>query len=319
MYKAKTRTKQELMILQNLPLEIKLQKTKNRIAEFINEFGENGVYISFSGGKDSTVLKHIIDNMGYNVKSVFCDTGLEYPEIKEFAKDNCSEVIKPKENFYTVINKYGYPLFSKEIAKNIYYGRIAINKNDIDKVNRYIYGVRYNKQGEKYIFNSLTKDQINIAINHTDIPISSLCCDKLKKEPFKTYEKVYGVHPFIATLATESILRKNAWLQNGCNAFNAKRIISTPLSIWTEQDILRYIKCNNVNICKIYGDIEENENELYLTGLKRTGCMFCLFGIHKEKSPNRFELMKYNYPNIYDYCLNKLGYKKIFDLLNINY
>ena len=57
------RTMQDLSQLQALPLHLKIELTKARIRQWINEFGENGVYISFSGGKDSTVLSHIVDQM----------------------------------------------------------------------------------------------------------------------------------------------------------------------------------------------------------------------------------------------------------------
>lgn len=77
---------EELHQLQALPLNVKIQKTKQRIREWVDHFGEDGVYISFSGGKDSTVLLHIVRELYPNVPAVFCDTGLEYPEIREFVK-----------------------------------------------------------------------------------------------------------------------------------------------------------------------------------------------------------------------------------------
>lgn len=317
MYKNRTRTIEELRILQALSLELKLMKTEQRIREFIKEFGEEGVYLSFSGGKDSTVLNHIIKNMGYNIELVYIDTGLEYPEIRQFAKDNNCIFIKPDIPFNIVIKKYGYPLFSKEVAKNIYYGRKAIEKNDYDKINRYIFGVRY-KNGIPYKYGGLSKKAIDITFD-TDIPISSMCCDKLKKDPSKKYEKYSGKHPFIATLTEESDLREKAWLQNGCNAFNAKRITSNPLSFWKEQDILQYIYENNIKICEVYGEVIKENDQYKLTGVKRTGCIFCLFGIHREKSPNRMELLKLSHPELYNYCIEKLGYKQILDYLDIPY
>ena len=75
-------TKNELKILQALPLELKIEKSKIRITEFVQYFGEENVYISFSGGKDSTALLHLIRSLYPNIKAVYCDTGLEYPEIK---------------------------------------------------------------------------------------------------------------------------------------------------------------------------------------------------------------------------------------------
>ena len=109
--------------LQALPLDRKIQITQTRIIEWYTHY--NGeVYVSFSGGKDSTVLLHIARKVFPDIKAVFSDTGLEYPEIREFARsfDNV-DVVRPKMNFGQVISTYGYPLVGKEVAEAIYYAR----------------------------------------------------------------------------------------------------------------------------------------------------------------------------------------------------
>lgn len=77
-----THTLQELKIRQALPLEVKINMTKIRLREWVNYYGLDGVYISFSGGKDSTVLLHIARSIYPDIKACFVDTGLEYPEIR---------------------------------------------------------------------------------------------------------------------------------------------------------------------------------------------------------------------------------------------
>lgn len=103
---------EDLYQMQALSLNSKIQMSKLRIRAWIDEYGEDGVYVSFSGGKDSTVLLDLVRSDYPNVKAVFVDTGLEYPEIREFVKtfDNV-EILKPKKNFKQVIQDYGYPLF----------------------------------------------------------------------------------------------------------------------------------------------------------------------------------------------------------------
>lgn len=120
----------ELQQMQSLPLDLKIRMTQTRIRDWYNHFSGD-VYLSFSGGKDSTVLKHIIENtLGvYDIPSVFCDTGLEYPEIKTFVK-GCENVtiIRPKMTFRQVIEKYGYPVISKEVARRVQYAKKAIDE-----------------------------------------------------------------------------------------------------------------------------------------------------------------------------------------------
>jgi hypothetical protein len=83
---------------------------------------------------------------------------------------------------------------------------------------------------------------------------------------------------------------------------------------------LKYIKQFNIPYASIYGDIVENEHgKLMTTGVSRTGCMFCMFGVHLEKNPNRFQRMAVTHPKQYDYCINKLGCGKVLDYIGVDY
>lgn len=109
--------------LQALPLERKIQITQTRIIEWYQHYNGN-VVVSFSGGKDSTVLLHLVRKLYPDVRAVFSNTGLEYPEIQKFAKSfDLVDTVTPKMRFDQVISTYGYPLISKEVAEAIYYAR----------------------------------------------------------------------------------------------------------------------------------------------------------------------------------------------------
>ena len=111
------RTIQDLQQMQGLPLSVKIRMTKTRIREWVHEYGRDGVYVSFSGGKDSTVLLHLVREDYPDIPAVFVDTGLEYPEIRQFVKTFDNVVwLKPKKNFRQVIEDYGYPFISKEVS-----------------------------------------------------------------------------------------------------------------------------------------------------------------------------------------------------------
>lgn len=116
-------TNELLKELRALPLEEKIELSKDRIEDWYMQFYGN-VYVSFSGGKDSTVLLHLVRSMFPEVPAVFCDTGLEYPELRKFAKGKPNvRTLYPRMTFKDVITNYGYPLVSKETAEAIYYAR----------------------------------------------------------------------------------------------------------------------------------------------------------------------------------------------------
>lgn len=137
----------DLYQMQSLPLDDKVQMTKRRIDDWVNQFGEDGVYVSFSGGKDSTVLVDIVRNVcGYkDIPLVFVDVPTQYPELKQFAMtfDNL-EILKPRISFAEVCSKYGFPLFSKEISSIVYEARKYFEKlNELRKQNKILTNERF--------------------------------------------------------------------------------------------------------------------------------------------------------------------------------
>jgi 3'-phosphoadenosine 5'-phosphosulfate sulfotransferase (PAPS reductase)/FAD synthetase len=139
----------------------------------------------------------------------------------------------------------------------------------------------------------------------------------MKKNPLQTYQRKTKRVPFIGTLAEESLVRQQAWLKNGCNAFNAKKQTSQPHSFWTEQDILKYLYVEGYEIASVYGEIVGVDHEgfeyepmpgvdckLKCTGCNRTGCIFCAFGCHMEKKgETRFQRLAKTHPKQYEYCM----------------
>ncbi len=312
-------TIEDLKYLQNQPLDRKIRITQTRIIEWYQRY--NGqVYVSFSGGKDSTVLLDLARRIYPDIEAVFIDTGLEYPEIRDFVKtfDNVT-TLRPKMSFKEVIEKYGYPVISKEVSEAVY-GANRGWKSRADKFQREE-GQIFSTKKYKYLLDAPFK-------------CSHKCCDVMKKKPAHYFEKNTGKKAILGTMTSESNLRQSAWLITGCNAFEGKRPLSTPMSFWTEQDVLQYLKITNIPYATVYGDlvpkskvigqlaIDEVPTALMTTGVSRTGCMFCMFGVHLEKEPNRFQRMKITHPKQYDYCIreeNGLGLGKVLDYINVKY
>ena len=172
--------------------------------------------------------------------------------------------------------------------------------------------------------------------------VSNQCCKVMKKQPAHEYARNTGRKPMTATMATESKLRASNWIKHGCNAFESKHPISNPMSFWTEQDVLLYIKENNLPICSVYGDVVTDyksmgqcENQMSLadygifdnerpllktTGCSRTGCVLCGFGCHLEKEPNRFQMLKETHPKFHNLLHilknNGVTYAEAIDWIN---
>ena len=251
----------ELYQMQSLPLSAKIRMTEYRIREWVDYYGEDGVYISFSGGKDSTVLLDIARKMYPKIGAVYVDTGLEYPEIREFAEYNTNRVaerygidisfdrLRPDMNFRQVIIEYGYPIISKEISSYVYGARHSRDKKQ-NYINRFM-GI--NNDGTYSEYRQRYKKYA--VLLQAPFEISNLCCKKMKKLPAERYETETGRKPIVGTMAEESKQRLDAWCKTGCNTFDSDRPMSKPISFWTEQDVLRLILNEGLEIASVYGDI----------------------------------------------------------------
>ena len=166
----------------------------------------------------------------------------------------------------------------------------------------------------------------------SDFKISDKCCYHMKKSPLEKYSKKTGKKPIVATMTEESRMRTSAWLKTGCNAYTGKQM-SKPMSFWTEQDVLQYIDIMGLEVAPVYGNLLYGGGKYYFDGCQRTGCVFCGFGCHLEKEPNRFQRLKETHPKLYDYCMgggeynedgwwqpssDGLGMKKVMDFIRVN-
>lgn len=303
---------EELKRLQNLPLEEKVAVTKLRIAEWYKHW-DGKVYVSYSGGKDSTVLLHIAREIFPDILAVYSDTGLEFPEVRQHAINTPNvTIIKPEMNFREVINTYGFVYPSKDVAKSIRYAK----KGSRWALNRMNGCNATTGEPDRYCQDRFEKWKFLL-----DAPfkISDECCEIMKEKPLKKFEREHKLKPIIGTMATESQRRKKAYLQTGCNAYSQRHKRSAPISFWTEQDVLQYIVEHNIKIPSVYGEIvKDKKGKWHTTGEKRTGCMFCPIGCHLEKV-NKFQRMKEAHPKIYDYCMNQLGMKEFLDYIGVKY
>ena len=278
--------REQLEEMQRLPLAHKIQITTARIIEWYQHY-DGKVYVAFSGGKDSTVLLDIVRRIYPDVPAVFSDTGLEFPEVRQFAmsRENVT-IVRPEMNFRKIIEQYGYPVVSKRVADTVEYGHKPGS-------------FRWKELHGEIMRSNGTPSEFNCEkwcyLLDAPFKVSARCCNIMKKRPMKKYKKETGRHPIIATMAEESRSRRSTWLRQGCNAFSGKNPSSQPMSFWTESDVLEYLYTYQIPYASVYGDIVKTDGGV--DNNRRTShwlCVLC-FWCPLGKSSKPFSASK-DYP-----------------------
>jgi len=283
----------ELSIRQKWNLNQKIDHSLGVIEQFYNHC--NGkTAVSFSGGKDSTVLLHLVRKYHPEVLGVFANTGLEFPEIVDFVKKQENIVmVKPLKSYFQIVKEYGWPLLSKTISHSIYVLKNNPTQKKIDEA----FGDGVTRIPEKYRW-----------LINSDIKISDKCCFFMKEEPMDRFYRKRGLFAFIGTMAAESQRRAFAWANGGgCNILEGVNKKSKPLSIWKEEDIWNYIKNEKLEISTAY------------KWYKRTGCMYCGYGVHLQKYPNKFNMLAKTHPQFHNLIINKKGLGEILKKMGLHF
>lgn len=275
---------------------------------------ENNAYISFSGGKDSTVLHYLIDLALPNNKipRVFINTGIEYSDIVKYVKGLAKEddrfyIINPTKNVKNILEEYGYPFKSKEHSK-----LLSLYQNNSRNSNWLKNYLSEDKSKTKYQCPKILKYQFT---NNFNLKISSSCCDKLKKQVVLKFEKENK-----KTIALTGMRKSEGGQRASINCIitdkenNLKKF--HPLLVVSEEWEEWFIEHYDIKLCKLYYPPYN---------FKRTGCKGCPFSLDLQKQldvmekllPNEYKQCEIIWKPVYDeyrrigYRLRKNGYKQL--------
>lgn len=264
--------------------ELLLQDRIEKIRQVITKYGESNFYISFSGGKDSTVLSFLIDMAlpENKIPRVYANTGIELNMIRDFVlemqkTDDRIEIIEPSVPIKQMLEKEGYPFKSKE--HSLYVSEYQRMGEASAYYQRYLFP---DEKRKSYGCPKILRYQFTPDFN---LKISKKCCDKLKKEPLNSWMKQNN-----RCFTMTGMRADEGGSRNNISCFNLKNKKFHPLVIVKEDWETWLIEKYNIKICDIYKDPYN---------FPRTGCKGCPFNIELQ---DVLDTLEKHFPNERKQC-----------------
>lgn len=302
--KKKQEQRARFTAIQRLPYEVKLERQKRRAWEFYEKMQSMDMNCHVSvGGLDSITLYLWLKSIGIHVPAISV-SGVEDKSIQKIHKELGIERIKSYKSKIEVLNEVGFPVISKKIA-----GRIDLLQHPTEHNKTVRHAIITGECGEQGHFAKNSRMQLpkrwlelfggpeneTEGVQYKTAPflVSNKCCYFLKEKPCDDWAKEHNSHPYLGMMASEGGQREEALIEHGCNYYGKTVMRSAPFAPFTRQDLLRLAVELEVPVPEIYGTIERNpDGTLYTTKAQRTGCSMCGFGIHMEKRPHRFDMLR---------------------------
>lgn len=337
----------DFRVKQKMPYEFKVNYATIRAREFVRMCDEHDVNYHVSvGGLDSITLLLFLRSIGIDAPAISV-SALEDKSIQRIHKQLGIERLpsacradgtpwkKPQ-----IIQEFGFPVLSKEIA-----AKIELLQNPSPKNNTVRHAIITGETGEyggnrkgtrmrlaqKWLELFGGYENENECVNYKIPPfkVSSKCCYYLKEKPCDDWAKEHNSVPFLGLMASEGGRREKSLMMHGCNYWGKTTVRSAPFAIFSRQDILQLAIDLHVPVPEIYGTIERKpDGTLYTTGAQRTGCSMCGFGIQLEKRPHRFDQLYFRNPKEWDFWMNRcctdengnpFGWGKVLDYIGVGW
>lgn len=336
------------IVKEKQPYEFKVKYAELRAREFASECEKRGLNYHVSvGGLDSITLYMFLKSIGIDAPGISVSY-LEDMSIQKIHKqlgiERLKSALRPDGKRWTkvdIIQEFGFPVLSKEVASKI---ETLANPTDKNITVRHAIvtgetgaygGFQKNsrmKMSQKWLekFGGYANEIEGTDYQIPNFKVSSKCCYYLKEKPCDDWAKEHNSVPYLGLMASEGGRRAKSLRINGCNYFGKSTIRSAPFAIFNRQDLLQLAIDLNVPIPEIYGTIERKQDgTLYTTKAQRTGCSMCGFGIHLEKRPHRFDLLKERNPKEWEYWMFKCctdeetgeryGWSRVLDYIGVGY
>ena len=276
------------------PLEEKIRISLEIIKKFYDELNGN-VDVSFSGGKDSTVLLSLVRTLYPKTVGIFANTRIEFPETLHFVANTPNIIsLRAETRPWYVYRHIGYPIWSKKVSKRMEVIQKLPKSKQLEKANS------RNKQGEIYL------DKKHQYLLEAPFKISNKCCFYLKEQQLIKWQEEHKSGTYIGLRAQESHTRKILLAKYGFQTSMDHHPKCYPIIFWREKDIYEYIIKYHLEI-----------NPLYDAGFNRQGCAGCLMGSDTEELVKHIRYMRRYHLKYWNYIKNMLAFKKVLKFLDV--
>lgn len=323
-----------------MPYEAKVCLARQRIWEWYDECRRNDKDYAVSvGGLDSiTLLCLVREELGADTKGVSVSV-LEDKSIQEVHKQLGVIAIKPLKSKIQILQEYGFPVISKLNAAKIERLQTPGDTSPIIKAYMTGYtgpwgGFGYNarfKLPDTYVelFGGLYGHfRPDLNCKCAPFKVSDKCCYWLKELPAAQYQQEHNIWPFLGLMQSEGGRRQYSLRNHGCNYIGQTTARSCPLNYFTRQDLLQLALDLNVPVPEIYGQIVRDlDGTLRTTKAQRTGCSMCGFGIHLDRRPHHFDLLREQNPQEWEFWMYRCvtdetgtyGWGRVLDWIGVGW
>lgn len=337
----------DFMVKQKMPYSFKVKYAKTRAREFVQmcDSHEKDYHVSV-GGLDSITLLIFLRSIGIKCPAISVSS-LEDKSIQRVHKElgviSLPSAKRDDGKLWSkadIIREFGFPVLSKEVAAKIELLQSPTEKNatvrhaiitgETGEYGGYQKNSRM-KMAQKWLELFAGYENENEGVNYQIAPfkVSSKCCYYLKEKPCDDWAKENNSVPFLGLMASEGGRRAKSLKLHGCNYWGKSTIRSAPFAIFDRQDLLQLALDLEVPVPEIYGEIAKDaDGKLYTTKAQRTGCSMCGFGIHMEKRPHRFDLLRERNEKEWDFWMNRVctdengepyGWGRVLDYIGVGW
>lgn len=360
----------DFMVKEKQPYSFKKKYAAIRAREFAEECDRRGLNYHVSvGGLDSITLFLFLHSIGIyadgisvsyledrSIQQVHHALGIE---CLQSAVREVDPVTGAKKRWAKpqIIQEFGFPVLSKEIA-----AKIELLQNPTEKNKTVRHAIITGETGEYGgwqtdsrmklaqqwldLFGGYENETEGVNYRKPDFKVSSRCCYYLKEKPCDDWAKEHNSVPYLGMMASEGGRRAKSLRLHGCNYFGKSTIRSAPFAIFNRQDLLTLAlemnewyqqnwqkfsdKHLETIVPAIYGEIARDpDGTLRTTKAQRTGCSMCGFGIHMENRPHRFDMMRERNPKEWEYWMyrcvtdpqtgEQYGWGKVLDYIGVGW